>query len=115
MTTKERRPLTEGLKDEPEVPPHLAREFVFQKSQKVDTPAALDVKPATTTRLPAGTLNPANASALVPLTARIPAEKFQALKRASFERQLQGVEPSSMQDIVEEAITPWLRKHGYLP
>jgi hypothetical protein len=40
---------------------------------------------------------------------------FQALKRASFERQLQGVEPNSMQDIVEEALTPWLRKHGYLP
>jgi hypothetical protein len=51
----------------------------------------------------------------VPLTARIPVEKFQALKRASFERQLQGIEPSSMQDIVEEALTPWLRKHGYLP
>jgi hypothetical protein len=114
MTTKERRPLTEGLKEEPEVPSHVAREFVFQKQQPVKTPPAPDAKPATDTRLPAGTLNPAAASALVPLTARIPAEKFQALKRASFERQLQGVEPSSLQDIVEEAITPWLKKHGYL-
>ena len=37
---------------------------------------------------------------------------FQTLKRASFERQLQGIEPSSMQDIVDEALTPWLKKNG---
>ena len=113
MTTKERRPLTEGLKDEPEVDPKLARDFVFQQSRKEDpAPAA---KPPAATRLPAGSLNPGTPPALVPLTARISQEKFLALKRASFDRQLQGVEPSSMQDIVDEALTPWLRKHGYLP
>jgi len=60
-------------------------------------------------------MKPAAASSLVPLTARIPAELFMTLKKASFERQLQGIKPSSFQDIVVEALTPWLHEHGYLP
>ena len=114
MSPKDRRPLTEGLKAEPEIDPKAAREFVYQNKPK---PSESDAgqKPAAPTRLAAGPVNSANQPTLVPLTARIPAEKFQALKRASFERQLQGIVPNSMQDIVEEALTPWLRKHGYLP
>ena len=112
MSPKDRRPLTEGLNPEPEVDPEAARDFVFQKPKQ--PAAAPETKPAATARLAAAPANPAAQSTLVALTARIPADKFQALKRASFERQLQGVEPSSMQDIVEEALTPWLRKHGYL-
>ncbi len=114
MTPKNRRPLTDGLKQEPEIDPKIARDFVYQDKPKPGA-GAPEPKPASQTRLAAGNVNPSAQSSLVPLTARIPTEKFQALKRASFERQLQGVEPSSMQDIVEEAITPWLRKHGYLP
>jgi hypothetical protein len=113
MSPKDRRPLIEGLKPEAEVDPKAAREFVFQN--KPSPEVAAQPKPATHSRLAASPVNPAAQSALVPLTARIPAEKFQALKRASFERQLQGVAPNSIQDIVDEALTPWLRKHGYLP
>jgi len=113
MSPKDRRPLTEGLKPEPEVDPKTAREFVFQQpKQKAPAP---EPKPAAQAPLAAAPVNASAQSTLVALTARIPAEKFQALKRASFERQLQGIEPSSMQDIVEEALTPWLRKHGYMP
>ena len=37
------------------------------------------------------------------------AEDFaKALKRASLERQLKGLEPNTLQDILEEAIEPWL-------
>ncbi len=114
MSPKDRRPLTEGLKPEPEVDPKVAQEFVFQKP-KPPAGAGPETKPAAAVPLAAAPANASAQSPLVPLTARIPVAKFQALKRASFERQLQGVEPSSMQDIVEEAITPWLRKHGYLP
>ena len=114
MSPRDRRPLTEGLKPEPEVDPKAARAFVFQGKEKPDA-ATPEPKQGAQTRLSADSLNPAAQSGLVPLTARIPAAKFQALKRASFERQLQGVEPSSIQDIVDEALTPWLRKHGYLP
>jgi hypothetical protein len=113
MTPKNRRPLTDGLKPvpEPEVDPEKAREFIYQDKAK---PTIAEPKPAAM-RLAAPTVNPASQPTLIPLTARIPIEKFQALKRASFDRQLQGVEPNTMQDIVEEALTPWLRKHGYLP
>ena len=116
MSRKDRRPLKEGLKTEleSEVDPKLARDFVFQNKARPPEPSS-EAKPATSARLPAGTMNPANQSALVPLTARIPSEMFLALKRASFDRQLQGVEPNTMQDIVREVLTPWLRKHGYLP
>lgn len=114
MAPKDRRSLTEGLTPEPEIDPERARNFVYQKPA-APAASAPQGKPQTTERLADAPANPSNQSTLVALTARIPAEKFKALKRASFERQLQGVEPNSMQDIVEEALTPWLRKHGYLP
>lgn len=37
-----------------------------------------------------------------------------ALKRASLERQLSGVQPNTLQDILEEALGPWLRANGYV-
>ncbi len=37
-----------------------------------------------------------------------------ALKRASLERQLNGEYPNSLQDILDEALEPWLRNKGYL-
>lgn len=113
MPPRDRRPLTAGLTPEPEVDSKAAHDFVYQGNP--NPPTTPGAKPAPPARLNAARVSPPTQSALVPLTARIPAEKFQALKRASFERQLEGVEPSSMQDIVEEALTPWLRKHGYLP
>jgi hypothetical protein len=37
-----------------------------------------------------------------------------ALKRASLERQLKAISPNTLQDILEEAIEPWLKANGYL-
>jgi hypothetical protein len=37
-----------------------------------------------------------------------------ALKRASLQRQLEGIEPNTLQDILEQAIEPWLKNNGYL-
>lgn len=105
LTTKDRRPLTEGLKPGPEVDPKVAAEFVFQNKPEPKR-AAKEIAPATATALPFAPINTAAQDALVPLTARIPMVKFQALKRASFDRQLQGIEPNTMHDIVEEALTP---------
>jgi hypothetical protein len=31
------------------------------------------------------------------------------------ERQLGGIEPHSLTDILEQAVEPWLRTNGYLP
>lgn len=108
----ERRPLIEGLKPEPELDPEEVRSFVFDKKIK---PAKTPPAPtAAAAPLPASNPNPVNQPSRVPFGARIRSDIFYALKRASFDRQLQGIEPNTLQDIVEEALTPWLRKNGYL-
>ncbi len=54
------------------------------------------------------------ATLLVPVTVRLRPEIASALKRASLERQLNGVETFTQQDIVEEALLPWLRAEGLI-
>ena len=51
---------------------------------------------------------------LIPVTVRLRAEIAGALKRASLERQLGGVAVFTQQELVEAALEPWLRRHGYL-
>jgi hypothetical protein len=55
------------------------------------------------------------AAAGVPFSTRIHPDYAAALKRASLQRKLDGIEPNSLRDIVEEALAPWLRAHGFLP
>jgi hypothetical protein len=50
----------------------------------------------------------------LPISTRIRSEYADALKRASLERQLNKVEPNTLQDILEQAIEPWLRSYGYI-
>jgi hypothetical protein len=96
----ERRPLTEGLKPPPQAPtvdPAVERQFVH------------GAKPATSTEPRA-----ASPFARVPISTRIRSEYAEALKRASLERQLNKQEPNTLQDILEQAIEPWLRSNGYI-
>jgi hypothetical protein len=51
---------------------------------------------------------------LVPVTIRLRPEVAAALKHASLQRQLNGVETYTQQDIVEEALVPWLQAEGLL-
>lgn len=51
---------------------------------------------------------------LIPVTVRLRPELAGALKRASLERQLQGDELFTQQELVEQALEPWLRSEGYL-
>lgn len=51
---------------------------------------------------------------LIPVTVRLRPEVAGALKRASLERQLTGEELFTQQEIVEQALEPWLRDEGYL-
>jgi hypothetical protein len=93
----ERRSLVEGLHTpEPPLDPVKAQEFVFGRNRR----------PKPTTK------RTADAS---PLSTRIRTDFAVALKRASLERQLNGPEPCTLRDILEEAIEPWLRSNGYLP
>ncbi len=97
----ERRPLIEGLKPSPPVDPQLEKAFVYGSVNKVDAvPSTAPTAVSTLSR--------------VPISTRIRADFVAALKRASLERQLNGVEPNTLQDMLEQAIEPWLKANGYL-
>ncbi len=99
MQTQNRRTLADGLKTKPEAPREVEEKFVF--GGKPGEPEAAAVRPVSTV-------------GRAPVTTRIRADMANALKQASLKRQLEGVEPNTVQDILEEALEPWLRKHGYL-
>jgi hypothetical protein len=92
----ERRTLVDGLKSTPS-PIETAKEAAFVYQQKPELPPA-----------PTVTIN------RVPLSTRMREDFAKALKRASLERQLKGVEPNTLQDILEEAVEPWLKSNGHL-
>lgn len=97
----ERRTLIQGLKDTPPPIDHnREKDFVFGGKQTTETTKARAAKPSTPK---------------APLTTRIRADFAAALKRASLERELAGIHPFTVQDILEEAIEPWLRSHNFLP
>jgi len=37
-----------------------------------------------------------------------------ALQTAALDRKMQGLDPNSKREIIEDALRPWLRKNGYL-
>src|SRR5581483_7716858 len=100
----ERKSLIESIK-----PPERTLEEQFVRSGKVVTPDAQESPPARESKA-----RSANAVGRAPLTTRVRADFAEALKRASLQRQLDGVTPNTLQEILEEALEPWLRKHGYL-
>ena len=96
----ERRPLMDGLKPAvPPVDPALEKKFVFGGKAEAEPPAE----------------KPAPPLARAPLTTRIRGDFAVALKRASLERQLDGTTPNTLQEMLEEALEPWLRARGYIP
>jgi hypothetical protein len=111
----ERKSLKEGLLQiSPGVDPVQVEEFIVHgKPRAASAPAESAGSPA-----PRGaevdTGKAARALGRAPLTIRFQAAFATALKRASLERQLKGVHPYTLQDIVEEAVEPWLRDKGYL-
>lgn len=49
-----------------------------------------------------------------PVTTRIREDYARTLKRISLQRQMEGTEPNTLQDILEEAIEAWLLANGEL-
>ena|ERR1700722_11114344 len=99
----ERRSLTDGLKTTTQAPvidPVLERQFVRSGASAV-----------TNAPTPSTSANPIRR---VSFSTRMRSEYSEALKRASLERQLKEIEPNSVQDIIEEALEPWLRNNGYI-
>lgn len=95
----ERRTLTDGIKPSQSsaVDPQVEQAFVHgTKASKGTSQAA------------------ASPFTRIPISTRMRAEFAEALKRASLERQLNKIEPNTLQDILEEAVEPWLRNNGYI-
>lgn len=95
-----RRNLVDGLKETPPVDPQIERQFVTGK--------------AAPTREAAPKVSNAGSVARTPVSTRLRTDLAEALKRASLQRQLEKVEPSSLTEILEAAVEPWLKEHGYL-
>jgi hypothetical protein len=93
----ERRTLIDGLKATPTVDPRIEREFVRTGKMPQSEPPPV----------PTVTVN------RVPISTRLREDFAKSLKRASLERQLKNIEPNTLQDILEEALEPWLRANGY--
>jgi hypothetical protein len=98
----DRRSLIEGLKETPSpINTGVEKQFVYR-----DKPAA--------TNNTVAAIQPTPTMNRVPISTRMREDFAKALKRASLERQLKGIEPNTLQDILEEAIEPWLKSNGYL-
>jgi hypothetical protein len=95
----QRRSLVEGIKPAaPPLDPKVEHEFVYGK-QGTQTAQQPQPSPPTTR---------------TPISSKIRTDYAEALKRASLERQLKKLYPNTVQDIIEEALEPWLKTNGYL-
>ncbi|HYH65620.1 MAG TPA: hypothetical protein VD866_13065 [Urbifossiella sp.] len=122
-----RRSLVDGLKTTPKADPETEQRFVFEAKkqtaaavEKVHKPKApSEPQEQAKSAAPSASEVPARQPAepnrgRTPLTTRLRADIGAALKRASLERQLAGQTPHTVQDILEEALEPWLKDRDYL-
>ena len=90
-------PKSQTKKEEPTMSKPALKQHVFVES----SPVAIAPEPAR------GSLKVSN------LSVRIDSRIAAALLRAMTERRIEGIAPSTQQDIVAEAMVDWLKKHGY--
>jgi hypothetical protein len=116
-----RRTLADGIKTK--VDRRKAEAFIYGEAEKAEEPKPPKRKPDARPKEKRGGEEPAPAApptpmptviGRMPLTTRIRTDFGTALKRASLERQLSGEKPNTVQDILEEALEPWLKEKGYL-
>jgi hypothetical protein len=117
-----RRSLVDGLKDKPKADHRKAMAFVYGKDllEEPEKPARKPAgrgdqpKPPAPSRPAPPARTMPELTGRVPLTTRIRHKYAAGLKRASLERQLTGEKPNTVQDILEEALEPWLKERGFL-
>jgi hypothetical protein len=98
----ERRSIVDGMKATPQVDPELERQFVHRKPA-VSVPESIPTKVANSVSI-----------SRTPISTRMRTDLAEALKRASLQRQLEKVEPSTLIEILESVVEPWLKSNGYL-
>jgi hypothetical protein len=118
----ERRSLIDGIETVEDM--ERAEDFIYaekpaRKPKRLEPvadsirPAVPSVAPASHPSTPAALLSsPIMGVARVPVGGRIRIDIATDLKRISLERQLQGIEPYAVQDILEEAIQLWMHTRG---
>lgn len=97
----ERRAIVDGLKTS--APAEVAKEKAFVFGDKPPANSGATIPTSTPQQV-----------ARSPLSTKIRSDYATALKKASLQRQIDGVEPHTLQDILEAAIEPWLKEQGYL-
>jgi hypothetical protein len=50
---------------------------------------------------------------LVPVTTKLRRRTVQALRRAYLEQKLRDLKPATQQEIVEQAVSEWLKRNGF--
>ncbi len=129
----ERRPLTTAITSASEgIDAETARSFVKQQinpevsisshasnHDKSDVPLRSDFANSADTKASSQRAKSKKASrfqrvGLIPVTIRLRPEIAVGLKRASLELELEGEDVFTQQDLVENALEPWLRENGFL-
>ncbi len=93
-----RRPLVAGIKAKPQENRAAEEQFIYGEKAKPE-PRRRAPAPMEPTAVRATTK-----VTRVPFTTRLRADLAEAVKRASLERQLQGIEPNQVQEILESAL-----------
>lgn len=120
----ERRSLSSAIQTIPNADPDAVRQFVTQDRAtsaitaeppnqsvlKESPPRRRAATPESTAVARSSAVAPVG---LIPVTVRLQPGLAGALKRASLERQLAGEDVFTQQDLVAEALAPWLRARGY--
>jgi hypothetical protein len=109
----ERKRLVESLRTDNNPDRAVEDDFVFNNKPK-SSPAPRNQAPEPVADIGEGKGRTGTPLSRVPFTTRVRSDYAAALKRASLERQLKGVFPNTLQDMLEEALQPWLRSNGYL-
>lgn len=122
----ERRPLATAVNTFAGADPEQVRAFITQEpkrelstveiqaSPEKEKPAPQKKSMTTTQKSPKKKPTRLQPVGLIPVTIRLRPEIAGALKRASLERQLAGEETFTQQELVENALEPWLVEEGYI-
>lgn len=109
----ERRSLVEGVKQSSKLT-EKEEEFIYGEKKPSGTSSSAAPVPGsdtTPTGLASAVLPQMNGR--IPVTTRCRPEVASAIKRVSLQRQLAGVEPYTVQDIMEQALEQWLELNSY--
>lgn len=88
-----------------------ARDESLDEMERQPTTPGIETKPKSSRR---PKQSAAITPGLIPVNVRVRPALAGALKTASLDRQMRGIEPHSKREIVEQALEPWLRSQGYL-